>query len=407
MAQIPGPKARKVVERINKYTVPGTYAYPLVIKNGKGCYLQDVDGNWYLDFNANVCTAAVGYGDPEIMKCLKECAQNSAHKIAGQDFYIEEQADLAEKLLKIVPRPLRKVFFVNSGAEAIENAIKFAYREKGPLPGVSMKGAFHGRTLGALTFTHSKPVHKKNYPELQHLIVNFCTRDADLNVFEIDRVLAERDVAFVLTEVVQGEGGYNIASKRFLKNLRDVTKENGIPLILDEIQSGMGRTGEWWAFQHYKITPDVMTVAKSLQVGATITTESYNPNEAGAVGSTWGGGDRIDLAVGFQTIEIIERRKLLQNAGKMGTYFLKRLKEIEERYPKKLSNSRGLGLMLAVDFPNKMMRDTVEQEAFKTKLLLLGCGFTSIRFCPPLIISREEIDKGLDVFEKVVKNLPI
>ncbi len=405
MNKIPGPKAIKIVKKIAKYTVPGTYAYPLVIRGGKGCYLQDVDNNWYLDFNANVCTAAVGYGNPEIMKCLKDCVEKSVHKIAGQDFYIEEQAELAEKLLKIVPRSLKKVFFINSGAEAIENAIKFAYRQRGPLPGISMKGAFHGRTLGALTYTHSKPIQKKNYPELQNITIDFCTSESDPNVFEIDKILAERDVAFVLAEIVQGEGGYNVGSKRFIKNLREVTKYYGVPLIIDEIQSGMGRTGEWWSFQHYNVVPDIMTVAKSLQVGATITSSSFDPNEPGAVGSTWGGGDRIDLAVGLKTIEIIEEKKLLNNTKKMGNYFLDRLKEMEEKYPDKLSNSKGLGLMLAVDFPNKRMRDIVEFEAFKEGLLLLGCGFTSMRFCPPLIITEREIDKGLEIFENVVKKL--
>ncbi|NIO44358.1 MAG: aminotransferase class III-fold pyridoxal phosphate-dependent enzyme, partial [Candidatus Aenigmarchaeota archaeon] len=188
-----------------------------------------------------------------------------AHKIGGQDFYCEEQAELAEELVKITPKNLSRVFLVNTGAEAVENAIKFAFRKKGPLQGISCKGAFHGRTLGALTFTDSKAVQKKNYPEINHETIKFCTKDNDPQINGLEELIKTEWIpAFMLVECFQGEGGYKIASKKFIKNLRRVSKKHDFPLIVDEIQSGLGRTGKWWSFEHYGIKPDIITSAKAL-----------------------------------------------------------------------------------------------------------------------------------------------
>ncbi len=398
-------KAEKIVEKTMKFCIDTTFAYPLVVKTGKGVYLWDVDDKKYLDFSSNVCSSNVGYNHPKILEIIKQYSKIGTHKLAGQDFFIEEQANLAEKLLKIVPKNLKKVFFTNSGAEANENCLKFAYRKKGPLVGVSCLGAFHGRTLGALSFTFSKKVHKKNYPELNHERIKFCTNDNDAEIDNIEKKISEsKDIAFIIVEPVQGEGGYNIASKRFLKTLRKVATANDVPLIIDEIQTGMGRTGVWWALEHYGIEPDIMSVAKSLQVGASITSEKYDPKEPGAVSSTWGGGSRIDLAVGLKTIEIIEKEKLLSKSKKNGAYLLSRLKELEEDFDV-VSNARGLGMMCAFDLPNEKIKDKFEFNCFKNGLIILGCGEKSIRAIPPLIIKKGEIDKGLDILEKVLKNV--
>jgi 4-aminobutyrate aminotransferase len=392
-----------IVKRTRKFCVETTFGYPLVIKNGKGVYLWDVDGRKYIDFTSNVCSCNIGYNHPEIMKVLKYFSKLGTHKIAGQDFYTKEQAELAEKLLKIVPNNLKKVFFTNSGAEAVENCLKFAYRKKGPLVGVSCLGAFHGRTLGALTFTFSKPVQKKNYPELDHERIKFCTNNEDQEIENIERRLREnKNIAFLIVESIQGEGGYNIASKRFLKMLRGVATNNDIPLIIDEIQTGMGRTGKWWAFEHFGVEPDIMAAAKSLQVGAAITSEKYDPKERGAVSSTWGGGSRIDLAVGLKTIEIIEKEKLLENSKKIGDYLLKRLREMEDS--EIVSNARGLGLMCAFDL-EEGMQEKLELICFKNGLLILGCGKRGIRLTPPITIKKDEIDKGIEILEKSLKSL--
>lgn len=395
--------SKQIVDRTHRVCVKGTFAYPLVIKSGLGCYLKDINNKFYLDFASNVCSCNVGYNHPEIIKTIGDFVGVGAHKIAGQDFYSEEQIRLAEKLLEITPNNLKKVLFVNSGAESVENAIKFAFRKKGPLAGVSCTHAFHGRTLGALSMTDSKAVQKINFPEINHELIKFCTSDKDPEIDGLEKLIKrEGPPAFVIVECIQGEGGYNIASKKFIKNLRKTSRKHDFPLIFDEVQSGIGRTGKWWAFQHFGVKPDIMTSAKALQVGATITSKEYEPDEPGAVSSTWGGGHRIDLAVGLKTIEIIEKEKLLRNATKMGNYMMKRLRDMKS---KKIVDVRGIGLMIGVELSEKEYQKTVVQRAFKNDLLLLGCGEKTVRIVPALIINRKDADKGLDIFEKVVKSL--
>jgi len=402
---IPGFKARRIVSKTKKYCIDTTFGYPLAIKTGNGCFIEDVDGNHFLDFNSNVCSCNVGYNHPEIMEVLEEYSKIGTQKIAGQDFYTEEQMELAEKLLSIVPKNLRRVLFVNTGAEAVENAIKFVFRKRGPLPGVSCTGAFHGRTIGALTFTDSKAVQKKMYPEINHENIKFCTDDNDSCINELEELIKREWIpAFVIVECVQGEGGYRPASKKFIKNLRNATKKYDIPLIIDEIQSGMGRTGKWWSFEHYGVKPDIMTTAKSLQVGAVVSDKKYDPKEPGAVSSTWGGGHRIDMAVGLKTIEIIEKESLMKNAEKIGKYMMKRFREMQRKYPK-IVDVRGIGLMIGVEFSKEKYKKIIPNLAFKEGLLLMGCGEKTIRIAPPLIINKEEADLGIDIFEKVLKKV--
>ncbi|HLC59575.1 MAG TPA: aminotransferase class III-fold pyridoxal phosphate-dependent enzyme [archaeon] len=403
----------RIVRNTLKNCIDTTYAYPLVIKSGEGCYLEDVDGKKFLDFNSNVCSCPIGYGHPEIVQLIEKIAKSGAHKVAGQDFFTEEQSQLAQKLLSIMPSNLNKVFFISTGTEAVENAIKLSFRKRSEalkkqpneLFGISCYGAFHGRTLGSLTFTYSKNVHKKGYPELNVKRIKFKTEDDKEN--EIKDVIRENpdEVAFVITEVVQGEGGYNIASRKFIRELREETERYRIPLIIDEVQSGLGRTGKWWGFENYGIVPDFVSSSKALQVGATIFNEKFDPKEQGAVSSTWGGGSRIDLAVGLKTIEIIEREKLLKNAEDMGKYILKRIKDWEKDYQGVVVNTNGLGLMLRVEFDTKENRNFVEDKAFKDGLLLLGCGQKTIRLAPPLSIMEDDIDKGLDIMENQIKKI--
>lgn len=394
-----------IVKRTKRACVETTFAYPLIVKSGFGCYIEDINGKLYLDFNSNVCSCAVGYNHPEIMEVIRSFVGVGAHKIAGQDFYTKEQVELAEELLKIIPKYLNKVLFVNTGAEAVENAIKFAFRKKGPLAGVSCTNAFHGRSLGALTFTDSKAVQKKNYPEINHEVIKFCTKDNDPEINGLEELIKREWIpAFMLVECIQGEGGYNIGSKKFIKNLRRTAKKYGFPLIIDEIQTGLGRTGKWWSFEHFGVKPDIVTSAKALQVGAVISSKEYDPKEPGAVSSTWGGGHRIDLAVGLKTIEIIKHENLLDNARKTGNYIMKRLKEMKRKYPI-IVDVRGLGLMIGVEFSKEIYKDIIPKMAFKKGLLLIGCGKKAIRITPPLIITKEESDKGLDIFENIIKHL--
>ncbi len=396
----PGPLAYNIISSIKSNCIDSTFAYPLVIKDGNGCYLEDPDGNIFLDFTSNVGSAPLGYSYPAILDIIKEYSSNGAHKIAGQDFYCKEHAELALKLLSIASNNF-KVFFSNSGAEAVENAIKVAYRKSGKKKGISCYGAFHGRTLGALTFSYSKPVQKKNFPELPVKRIKFCTSDNDEHIDDIEEVVKDDDIAFIILEIVQGEGGYNIASKRFIKKVSNVADTYNIPLIIDEVQSGMGRTGRWWSFQHYDITPNIISVAKGLQVGGTLLEASFMP-ERGAISSTWGGGSRIDMAIGAKIIDIIIKDRLLENASKMGSILLARLEEISKRGDMSV---RGLGLMIGIEFDTVKKRDTFIMNAFKNGLLLLQAGEKSIRVIPPLIINEEIIDESIEIVEHTLKSI--
>ena len=400
-AKMPCTKASALVNEIHKYIVPSTHPYPLVIRGGNGCYLQDIDGNWFLDFSSQVSSTPLGCGHPAIREAIARVMEQGMHKIAGQDFYCEEHMELAKKLVKITPGHLSKVFLSNTGSEAVENALKFAYRKMGPLLGISCIGAFHGRTLGALTFTYSKDIQKTNYPQLRYRRIPFCTSDTEAAINDIYGVVDRDTTAFIIAECVQGEGGYRIASQNFIKTLEHAAKSNGVALIIDEVQAGMGRTGKWWSFEHYGIKPDIVSAGKSLQVGATISSEDWAVKESGAVSSTWGGGSRIDMAVGLEVIRTIEKEKLLLNATKMGKYALDRIREFEN-FPG-VAGYNGLGLMLRLDFSNREKRDAVLSNCFKKGLVLLGCGNESIRVLPPLTVKKEEIDQGLGILEQIIR----
>jgi 4-aminobutyrate aminotransferase len=396
---IPGPKATKIINIIKELSYDSTFTYPLVIANGHNCVIKDVDGNAFLDFTSNIGTCPLGYSHSEIMEVLKEYSKNGMHKIAGQDFYCEEHAKIAQKVSSIVPENF-KTFFINSGAEAVENAIKIAYKKMGPLPGVSCSNAFHGRTLGALSFTFSKPIQKANFPELPVKKIKFCINDNDLEIDSIEKLLKENKIAFILSEVIQGEGGYNVASKQFITNLRKFANQYGVPLILDEVQSGMGRTGKWWAFEHYNVKPDIMSIAKALQVGATAYDKIFDPIERGVLSSTWGAGSRIDMIVGTKIIDVINRERLLANATAMGNTLKKGLNEIVEKNG--IIEVRGIGLMIGIEFDTQEKRDNKLIELFKQGLLLLPAGQKAMRVIPPLTITEEEIQEGLAIMTEVL-----
>ncbi|MBI2126159.1 MAG: aminotransferase class III-fold pyridoxal phosphate-dependent enzyme [Thaumarchaeota archaeon] len=400
-SKVPGPKAKQLVAKAAKTIVNSTFVYPFAIKDGNGCYLEDVDGNVFLDFTANIASCPLGYGHPDILNVLKKYSKIGAHKIAGQDFYCEEHLELSEAVLATSSKNLGRAFLSNSGAEAVENAIKLAYRKNGPLRGISCKGAFHGRTLGALTYTFSKPVQKKNYPEFPSVRIKFCTKDDDPEVDAIHSVLAEdKKVAFIIMELIQGEGGLNVAGRRFIANITKAARQYNVPLIIDEVQSGVGRTGSWWAYQHFGVTPNIVSAAKALQVGATLCEDNFNP-ESGAVSSTWGGGDRIDMAVGKTILGVIKRDDLLTNAKKMGGYLTKRLLEIKNS-DDRITDVRGVGLMIGVEFKTRRQRDAIVNKSFKKGLLLLGCGEKTLRVIPPLIIEGKHIDEGIEILQKVL-----
>jgi 4-aminobutyrate aminotransferase len=271
----------------------------------------------------------------------------------------------------------------------------------GPLPGVSCNKDFHGRTLGALSFTMSKEVQKSNFPELPVKRIKFCTVDSDLQISQLEQLLKEHRIAFILTEIIQGEGGLNVASKLFIQNIRKLANEYGVPLIFDEVQSGMGRTGKWWAYQHYGVEPDILTVAKALQVGATIYDKKYEPNESGVLSSTWGGGSRIDMAIGSKIIETIIKNKLLLNSHKIGEILVKNF--VDHVGINGLIDVRGIGLMIGLEFDTRMTRDSIVNRLFRKRLLVLPAGIKSIRIMPPLIINEEDAAKGISLINDTLR----
>ncbi len=395
---LPGPKSERIINKIKKLNIAYSDPYPYVhSKKGKGCYFQDIDGNIFLDFASQIASNPLGYNNRELSRIVKNYKKHPV-KFAGQDFNVKEHADLLEELMTIVPKNLNQAFLVNSGAEAVENCIKLAMRkQKKAKFGISFQNSFHGRTLGVLSYTHSKPIHKKNFFSVPNKTLPFSEEAID-KLKKIIKKDSASSVAFVLMETIQGEGGYNVAPEKLVKDIRKITKSYNLPFIIDEVQSGMGRTGKWWAHQHYNVTPDIMSSAKALQVGAAITSKKFEI-ESGSISSTWGGGHILDMAVGLKTIEIIKKRKLLTNITKMGNYLKKGLNDLN------LENVRGKGLMLAFDLQDKSIRNNFIIESLKNGLVLLGCAERSIRVIPPYIVSEKEIDSALAILKSTNKKV--
>lgn len=390
---LPGPKSSKILDNLKKLNGGYYDPFPFIHSNkGKGCYFYDIDNNLFLDFASQIASNPLGYNHPELINVVKKYSYNAPIKYAGQDFTIKEHLDLLEELISITPKGLDAAFLINSGAEAVENAIKICMRQREKAKYcISFEGSFHGRTLGALSLTNSISLYKKNYFTILNKELPYSEYGGEKLKLLLNEIDSE-EIACIIIEPIQGEGGYRIAPKKLIDDLRKITKENKIPLISDEVQSGMGRTGKWWAIQHYNIIPDVMSAAKALQVGATISNRKMFP-EPGAISSTWGGGSLIDLALGKKIIEIIKKEKLLNHINKAGNYLRKRLNEIS------LDNVRGFGLMNAFDLPSKQIRNNLAIECLKNGLVLLGCGERSIRAIPPYIINEMEIDEGIDIIK--------
>lgn len=398
VTKLPGPKSKRLLDKFKKLNGGWGLPIPLIFKGGNGSYFHDIDGNNYLDFASNVAATPFGYNHPAMNEVLKQY-KRSPVKIAGQDFATKEHIQMLEELTKISPAGLNAAFLTNSGAEANENAMKMAMRKCRGFYGASFEYAFHGRTLGALSLTNSKIVHKAGYWTFPIQRLPFDESAPIVLEEMIKREGGAENLAFVIVEAVQGEGGYQIAPKTMMKGIRKVTRENGVCLICDEVQSGIGRTGKWWAFEHYGIKPDIYTAAKALQIGATVANRRTFPPEPSSISSTWGGGHLIDLAMGLATIRTIKKERLLGNCSRMGKYLLKQLTELSEKHAEML-NPRGLGLMCAFDMPDKKARDHLGKHLLKNGLVALEAGRQSVRLIPPYIINRNEINEAIGIIEK-------
>jgi len=394
----PGPKAKAIVERDRSVTA-NCYLkeYPLVVARGQGAMIEDVDGNRYLDFMAGIAVASTGHSHPKVVAAIQDAATKFLH-ICGGDFYYEAFAALPEKLARIAPgKEPKKVFLTNSGTEAVEGALKLARHSTRRSAFIAFEGSFHGRTYGSLSLTNSKVTQRAGFgpflPEVYHAPYG----DADyIEQRLFPRRLDPRDVAAIVVEPIQGEGGYIVPPKGFLSKLRAICDENGIVLIVDEVQSGIGRTGKMFACQHESVVPDIVVVAKGLAsgmpLGAFIARADLMKWKPGAHGSTFG-GNPVCCAAALATLDLVEK-EYMKNARAMGEILIAKTRELQSK-TKTISDVRGRGLMVAIELTDPALVKRVVVGAFKKGVLLLGAGKTAIRFAPPLVIDEEDIDIAL------------
>jgi 4-aminobutyrate aminotransferase len=404
----PGPKAKELIERDERYTAPAYgRVYPLVVKQGKGIAIEDVDGNIFLDFMAGIAVASTGHSHPQVVKAIQEQASKFLH-FCGSDFYYEPMALLSEKLARLAPgSSAKKVFLTNSGAEAVEAAIKLARYSTKRTHLIAFLGSFHGRTLGALSLTASRASHRAHFgpllPDVHHVPYRMEGLDALENqIFRHEA--APDEVAAVFVEPIQGEGGYVVPSPDFLRRLAEICRRHGILLVADEIQTGFGRTGKMFACEHWGVEPDILCVAKGiasgLPLGAMIARGDLSTWKAGNHGSTFG-GNPVACAAALATVELIQNG-LMANAAEVGSYLKEKLSQLKPGHPA-IKDVRGLGLMVGVELSDGNLRDRVVRNAFENGLLLLGCGESTIRFCPPLIVTKNEVDAAVEIFDVVLK----
>ncbi len=425
-----GEKGRHIIER-DEQVMSGSIKprYPFVMSRGVGARVWDVDGNEYIDFMAGLAVASTGHSHPKIVEAITQQAQKFIH-IAGTDFYYEVQLRVAEKLAEIAPFEPARVFLANSGTETVEGALKMARWYTGRPNIIAFYGSFHGRSLGALSLTSSKVVQRDGFypllPGVHHVPYNNpyrCMHGREQAVCEahcycgdfIEEVLFKRtvspdSVAAIVYEPVQGEGGYVVPDARFIQQLREICDKHDIILIADEVQTGIGRTGKWWASEHYGVTPDIICAAKGLAsgmpIGAIIARAEVMSWPPGSHGNTFG-GNPVSCAAALATLELIENG-YMQNAAEQGAYIFDALEEMRSHHPLlKYARIQGLGLMVGAELvsdeaktPAKDLRNALERRAIDNGLLLLGAGDSAVRFSPPLMIERPTVQEGLERFEK-------
>jgi 4-aminobutyrate aminotransferase len=427
---IPGPKAQAIIARDRAILMTTTKTAPIVAESGEGVWINDVDGNRLLDFSSAVGVNNVGYAHPEVVAAVRQQVGQLSH-FAGTDYYYENQVRLAERIAKIVPGQFsKKIFFTNSGTESAEAALKIARWQRQKPIVIGLLGAFHGRTMGALSMTTSKPVQRARYAPFvtggHHIPAPNCYRcpykleypSCDLYCAKILKELyfqtsmPPEDVAAMIVEPVMGEGGYIVPPKGWHRTIKSILDEHGILFIDDEVQAGIGRTGYWFAIEHHGIVPDILTMAKAIgggiPMGAVAMRADLDFTVNGAHSNTFG-GNLVAAAASLATLDIIEKEHLLDNARLQGDYLISRLKELQSRH-EEIGDVRGLGLMTATEFvrdrttkePAVKFRDHVLEESYRRGLILLPCGTSTLRYIPPLVVRREEIDEGIEILDAAI-----
>jgi len=428
ITSLPGPRSRAIIERDSEVISPSyTRSYQLVAERGEGAIVEDPDGNRFLDFAAGIAVVATGHCHPKVVKAIQDQAARLIH-MSGTDFYYENMVLLAEKLAGLVGKGSpRRVYFGNSGTEAVEAAIKLARYHSGRGQFVAFVGAFHGRTMGSLALTASKSVQKKGFfpvmPGVHHVPYAYCYRCAYgktpdtcavecVNAIETElfrTTVPPEEVAAIFVEPVQGEGGYVVPPQKFFDELRRLAVKYGILLVADEVQSGMGRTGKMFASQHFGLDPDIMALAKGIAsgmpLGAMVARAELMDWKPGAHASTFG-GNPVSVAAALATIELLEQ-ELVDNAGHMGAHLMDKLRDLPKRFPI-VGDVRGLGLMIGIELVRDQvtkeragdLRDKLVQTCFERGLLVLGAGPNTIRLCPPLVINKDQADFAAQTIEE-------
>ena len=431
---LPGPNAKRILAGDDKYISPSyTRSYPMVAKSGRGIRITDVDGNEFLDFAAGIAVNSTGHCHPEVVAAIQKQAAELIH-MSGTDFYYANMVELAERLSKIAPMPgPHKIYYGNSGTEAIEAALKMACYHTKRQNIIAFFGAFHGRTMGALSLTASKPQQKRRFaplvPGVTHVrypdVYRGCTggaQDAEAFALGCARFIEEKlfkttlppeEVAAIFVEPVQGEGGYVVAPTPFMQELRRICDRHGILLVLDEVQSGVGRTGKWWAVEHTGVQPDIVCMAKGIAsgmpLGVTMAREDIMDWVPGSHASTFG-GNPVCVAAALATLDVIEKEGLLANSTEIGNHMLKRMADWPRKH-RLVGDVRGRGLMVGVEIVKDQAtkeygnaeRDRIVELAFERGILFLGCGPSTVRISPPLVVTREEADTAIDVLEECIE----
>jgi 4-aminobutyrate aminotransferase len=405
VSELPGPHARRVIERDERVSSPSlTRVYPLVVERGSGAVIEDVDGNRFLDFNAGIAVNAAGHAHPAVTAAVHAQVDACLH-YCSSDFYHPIYADVCERLAATSPMGPSRVFLANSGTEVVEGALKLARHHTGRPNVIGFYGAFHGRSLGALSLTSSKAKYRSGFgivtPGSYHAPF---AGDGELTGADyIEKVLFERitepgDVAAIFVEPIQGEGGYLVPPAGWLASLRDLCDRHGILLVFDEVQSGIGRTGKMWAGEHDGVVPDVITAGKGLASGlplaALIARDDIMQWAPGKHGSTFG-GNPVACAAALATLDLVEGG-LADNATRIGDQLLTGLADLADRQPM-ISGVRGRGLMIGLDLPDHDAAEAVEQACFQRGLLVLTCGQRAIRLAPPLVVSPEQAATALAI----------
>ena len=427
---LPGPNAKALIER-DRAVISPSYprGYPFVMDHGSGSEVWDVDGNRFLDFAAGIAVVSTGHSHPEVVSAIQQQAEKFIH--ISSDFYHISWVRLGEKFNQIAPFEEDAISFMSySGSETVEPAVKLERYLTGRTQFIGFLGGFHGRTLGSLSFTASKPIYRDGFYPLMSGVVHVPFPNPYRPVLQtysgeddgeavvryledqlLGKLLPAEEVAGILVEPIQGEGGYVIPPAGFFPALRDLCDRHGILLIADEVQSGMGRTGKWWAIEHFGVEPDIICVGKGIAsgvpLGAMVARRSVVTWPKGSHGNTYG-GNPIACSAALASIKLIADQ-YMQNAADVGEYTQDALEEIKVRHSS-IGDVRGIGLMIGVEFvedkesrkPAHDLQERVIDLAFERGLLMLGCGRSTIRISPPLSVSRDEIDEGLTIFERAI-----